>query len=56
MAEKSNNAAAEIEKINKRSEEKKRRSPTQERLAYDFKHSRKAQFAVTIIVIIILLA
>ncbi len=56
MAEKSNNAAAEIEKINKRAEEKKRRSPTQERLIYDFKHSRKAQFAVTIIVIIILLA
>ncbi len=57
MADKStNNAAAEIEKINKQSEEKKHKSPTQERLEFDFKHSRKAQFAVAIIAIVILFA
>ena len=48
-----NNVVAELERVNN---EKKRKSPTIERLTYDFKTSRKAQVAVVILSIVILLA
>ena len=48
-----NSIAAELEKSNN---EKKHKSPTMERLSYDFKNSRKAQVATAILIIIILLA
>ncbi len=48
-----NSTISEIEKIN---DNKKRKSPTLERLSYDFRNSRKAQVATLILLVIVLLA